>query len=238
MRVPGLIVADDRLIDTIRSRIAPADCPTAPRCSGSSKRRWRCPTSIRDMDSRVGGGGATDARHGVVSPGAIGFDINCGVRLLRSSLRADEIAARMEPLVDALARAIPTGVGSRGSLTLDATRLDDVFARGAVRAVSEGYGAPDDLDRIESEGCLPAAEPSSVSERARERGPASARLGQSLPRSPDRRDRLRRRGGDPARTERGSGHRHDPHRLAWPRPPGVHGPTRVARLKPLAVIKG
>jgi tRNA-splicing ligase RtcB (3'-phosphate/5'-hydroxy nucleic acid ligase) len=122
------------------------------------------------MDSRVGGGGATDARHGVVSPGAIGFDINCGVRLLRSSLRADEIAARMEPLVDALARAIPTGVGSRGSLTLDATRLDDVFARGAVRAVSEGYGAPDDLDRIESEGCLPAAEPSSVSERARERG--------------------------------------------------------------------
>jgi tRNA-splicing ligase RtcB len=96
------------------------------------------------------------------------------VRLLRSSRRADEIAARMEPLVDALARAIPTGVASRGSLTLDATRLDDVFARGAAWAVSKGYGAPDDLDRIESKGCCWAPRPRCARPSA---APATARAG-------------------------------------------------------------
>jgi hypothetical protein len=126
------------------------------------------------MDSRVGGGGATDARHGVVSPGAIGFDINCGVRLLRSSLRADEIAARMEPLVDALARAIPTGVGSRGSLTLDATRLDDVFARGAARAVSEGYGAIS-IGSSRRAACPPRSHRAFRSVRASAAGVSSAR---------------------------------------------------------------
>jgi tRNA-splicing ligase RtcB len=118
----------------------------------------------------VGGVVATDARDGVVSPGAIGFDINCGVRLLRTSIRAEEIAAKMDVLADGLARTIPTGVGSRGSLALDPARLDGVLAGGAAWAVAEGYGEPTDLDRIESEGRLPGAVPSSVSAHARERG--------------------------------------------------------------------
>src|SRR5262249_56432138 len=98
----------------------------------------------------VGGVVATDAREGVVSPGAIGFDINCGVRLLGTALRADAIADRMEALVDALYAAIPTGVGSRSELTLDAPALDQVLARGAAWAVRAGYGQARDLDRSES----------------------------------------------------------------------------------------
>src|SRR5437899_1295018 len=107
---------------------------------------------------------------GVISPGAIGFDINCGVRLVKSSVDAADIAARMERLVDALYAAIPTGVGSRGALTLDARALDEVLARGAAWAVERGYGVPDDLERIESGGCLDGADPGKVSDRARERG--------------------------------------------------------------------
>src|SRR5439155_1618555 len=118
----------------------------------------------------VGGVVATDATHGVISPGAIGFDINCGVRLVKSPLDAADIATRMERLVDALYAAIPTGVGSRGALTLDARMLDEVTARGAAWAVERGYGVPDDLERIESGGGLDGADPGKVSERARERG--------------------------------------------------------------------
>ncbi|MEK7387445.1 MAG: RtcB family protein, partial [candidate division NC10 bacterium] len=113
---------------------------------------------------------ATDAEHGVVSPGAIGFDINCGVRLLRTALDAAEIGDRMERLVDALFAAVPTGVGSRSSLSLDAKTLDEVMERGAAWAVERGYGLGEDLGRIESDGRLAAADPARVSDRARERG--------------------------------------------------------------------
>jgi tRNA-splicing ligase RtcB len=118
----------------------------------------------------VGGVVATDARHGVVSPGAIGFDINCGVRLLATSLRSEAIADRMETLVDALFAAIPTGVGSRSELALDPKSLDQVLERGAAWAVRAGYGDSEDLERIESSGGLEGAAPDHVSPHARERG--------------------------------------------------------------------
>ena len=89
---------------------------------------------------------------------------------MKSHFDAGDVAARMEPLVDALYATIPTGVGSRGPLALDARMLDEVMARGAAWAVERGYGVPDDLERIESGGCLDGADPGKVSERARERG--------------------------------------------------------------------
>jgi tRNA-splicing ligase RtcB len=170
MRVPGLVVADDHLIEAIRSDASLQQVANGATLPGIVKAAMAMPDIHQGYGLPVGGVVATDARHGVVSPGAIGFDINCGVRLLRTSIRANEITARMEPLADALARAIPTGVGSRGSLTLDGARLDGVFAGGAAWAVADGYGATEDLDRIESEGCLAGAAPSNVSARARERG--------------------------------------------------------------------
>jgi tRNA-splicing ligase RtcB len=170
MRVPALVVADEHLIDSIRSDASLEQIANGATLPGIVKAAMAMPDIHQGYGLPVGGVVATDARDGVVSPGAIGFDINCGVRLLRTSIRAEEIAAKMDVLADGLARTIPTGVGSRGSLALDPARLDGVLAGGAAWAVAEGYGEPTDLDRIESEGRLPGAVPSSVSAHARERG--------------------------------------------------------------------
>ena len=170
MRVPGLVVADDHLIESIRSDASLEQLANGATLPGIVKAAMAMPDIHQGYGLPVGGVVATDARQGVVSPGAIGFDINCGVRLLRTSLRATEIADRMETLVDALYDAIPTGVGSRSTLTLDPRALDDVLERGAAWAVSAGYGGRQDLARIESDGCLTGAVPPSVSARARERG--------------------------------------------------------------------
>jgi tRNA-splicing ligase RtcB (3'-phosphate/5'-hydroxy nucleic acid ligase) len=170
MRVPGLVVADDRLIESIKSDASLQQIANGATLPGIVKAAMAMPDIHQGYGLPVGGVVATDARSGVVSPGAIGFDINCGVRLLKTSLRADDIAAKMEPLVDALYQAIPTGVGSKGSLTLDPRALDGVLAGGARWAIAQGYGVAEDLERIESEGSLPGAAPSSVSAHARERG--------------------------------------------------------------------
>jgi tRNA-splicing ligase RtcB len=119
----------------------------------------------------VGGVVATDVRHGVVSPGGVGYDINCGVRLLRTDLTRDDVGARLESLVDILAAAIPSGVGSKGRVRLPAgeERRGPVL-KGARWAVEQGYGEADDLARIESHGTIPGGDPEAVSARAYERG--------------------------------------------------------------------
>ncbi|MGH7276141.1 MAG: RtcB family protein [Candidatus Rokuibacteriota bacterium] len=170
MRVPGLVVADARLIAAIRSDASLEQLANATTLPGIVKAALAMPDIHQGYGLPVGGVVATDAEHGVISPGAIGFDINCGVRLLRTGLEAAALAPRMGALIDRLYEAIPTGVGSRGSLSLDAQALDGVLARGAAWAVSGGYGVAEDVERIESEGRLDGADPGRVGDRARERG--------------------------------------------------------------------
>jgi tRNA-splicing ligase RtcB len=170
MRVPGLVVADDQLIESIRSDASLDQIANGATLPGIVKAAMAMPDLHQGYGLPVGGVVATDASDGVVSPGAIGFDINCGVRLLATALRADAIADRMETLVDALYAAIPTGVGSRGELALDAPSLERVLERGATWAVHAGYGDAEDLERIESAGSLDGAVPDHVSPHARERG--------------------------------------------------------------------
>jgi len=170
MRVPGLVVADERLIAAIKSDASLEQLANGATLPGIVKAALAMPDIHQGYGLPVGGVVATDAERGVVSPGAIGFDINCGVRLLRTALEAAEIGDRMDRLVDALYAAVPTGVGSRGSLSLDAKALDNVMQRGAAWAVERGYGLGEDLARIESEGRIPGADPARVSDRARERG--------------------------------------------------------------------
>src|SRR5438477_9520300 len=140
MRVPGLVVADRHLIASIRSDASLEQLANGATLPGIVRAALAMPDIHQGYGLPVGGVVATDAEHGVISPGAIGFDINCGVRLLKTPLDADAVATRMERLVDALYAAIPTGVGSRGALTLDARMLDEVTARGAAWAVERGYG--------------------------------------------------------------------------------------------------
>jgi tRNA-splicing ligase RtcB len=170
MRVPGLIVADAHLIASIRTDASLEQLANGATLPGIVRAALAMPDIHQGYGLPVGGVVATDAEHGVISPGAIGFDINCGVRLLKTPLDAGAVVTRMERLVDALYETIPTGVGSRGAVTLDARMLDEVTARGAAWAVEHGYGVPDDLERIESGGCLDGADPGKVSARARERG--------------------------------------------------------------------
>jgi tRNA-splicing ligase RtcB len=121
----------------------------------------------------IGGVAATDpARDGVISPGGVGYDINCGVRVLRTDLRREQIGDRLPALMDALFRAVPTGVGSSNAMgRLRGPELRRLLRRGARWAVEDrGMGTPEDLDHTEESGCLPGADPDEVSPRALKRG--------------------------------------------------------------------
>jgi tRNA-splicing ligase RtcB len=118
----------------------------------------------------IGGVAAFDAETGVISPGGIGFDINCGMRVLRTSLTEAEVRPRLPELVDALFAAVPTGVGARGFVRLTDEAFADVMREGAGWCVRHGYGWPEDLQATEGGGCLAGADPAHVSARALARG--------------------------------------------------------------------
>jgi tRNA-splicing ligase RtcB len=118
----------------------------------------------------VGGVAAFDLTEGIVSPGGIGYDINCGVRLIRTSMFVDDVLPRMGALVKALFRNIPSGVGSHGKVRLDSQGVDEVLGGGAKWAVEKGYGWEKDTLTQEEHGSLASAGPSFVSSHAKERG--------------------------------------------------------------------
>ena len=119
----------------------------------------------------IGGVAAFDLDEGIVSPGGVGYDINCGVRLMRTDLWSEEIRDRLDRLLYALATAVPAGLGSReGGVSLDRRALDKVLTQGARFAVKQGFGVDSDLDHIEARGRIPGALPDDVSSRAKDRG--------------------------------------------------------------------
>ena len=118
----------------------------------------------------IGGVAAFRADTGVISPGGIGFDINCGMRLIRTGLTEAEVRPRLRELVDALFRAVPSGVGSTGFIRPSEDEFRQVMREGSRWCVARGYGWPEDLERTEGGGCLPGADPAHVSDRALSRG--------------------------------------------------------------------
>jgi tRNA-splicing ligase RtcB len=170
MRVPGLVVADDTLMEAIRSDASLEQVANGATLPGIVRASLAMPDIHQGYGLPVGGVVATDAEHGVVSPGAIGFDINCGVRLLRTELEAAHVRPRLRELVEGLYAVIPTGVGAKSTVSLTHRDLTAVMEQGASWAASHGYGDGDDLERIESGGRLAGARPDTVSAHARERG--------------------------------------------------------------------
>jgi tRNA-splicing ligase RtcB len=170
MRVTGLVIADDTLLAGIRrdaslEQVANGAC--LPGIVGAS---LAMPDIHQGYGLPVGGVVATDpAAGGVVSPGGVGYDINCGVRLMRTRLDAAELAPRLEAALDGLHAAVPAGVGARGQAKLSPADLARVAERGAAWAAERGRGEAD-LARIESHGRLDGADAAALSERARERG--------------------------------------------------------------------
>src|SRR5687767_3572350 len=164
MRVPGLVVADEALMASIRTDASLEQVANGAMLPGIVKASLAMPDIHQGYGLPVGGVVATDARHGVVSPGAIGFDINCGVRLLSTAVEAEAATAHLPALVNGLYAAVPTGVGAKGSVSLGARDLDAVMSDGARWAVARGQGMAADVARIESEGRLEGAVPANVSE--------------------------------------------------------------------------
>jgi tRNA-splicing ligase RtcB len=169
-RVPVRVLADDVLIEQIRgdhSLVQLTNVTTLPGIFGFA---FGMPDMHEGYGFPVGGVAATLAPDGAISPGGIGFDINCGVRLLATGLDRRAIDP-LEPLVHELSRSVPTGYGRGGRLVLDDDEMERVLADGCRYLVeSRGLGLPEDRAFIESGGALSCADPSKVSKRAKERG--------------------------------------------------------------------
>lgn len=170
MHVPGLVYADDELIEQIIADNAlrqVANVATLPGVVGYS---LGMPDIHWGYGFPVGGVAATRREDGVVSPGGIGFDINCGARMLATDLLHGQVRGSVDKLADELFNRLPSGVGGAGMRALSQGEMRAVMVRGSAWAVEEGYGFPEDLDVTEEGGCLPGANPDRVSQTAMQRG--------------------------------------------------------------------
>lgn len=170
MKVPVTIYANDNLISkmiTDRTIDQATNVATLP---GVIKHVVVLPDGHEGYGFPVGGVAATDLEEGVVSPGGVGYDINCGVRLIRTGLNEAEVRPRLKDLVNELFKSIPTGVGSEGAFKLARSELDELLVEGTNWAIERGYGWDQDIEVCEESGRMSGADPSSVSDIARKRG--------------------------------------------------------------------
>ena len=170
MRVPGLIFSSSELMPNIKGDQSLQQVVNVATLPGIVKHALAMPDIHWGYGFPIGGVAAFTMEEGIISPGGVGYDINCGVRLLTTSLLADEIRPRIKELVSALFKAIPTGVGSRGRIRLSKEEQRKVAVEGASWAVRKGLGTKEDLDRTEDHGVMKEADPAVVSDRAFKRG--------------------------------------------------------------------
>ena len=169
MRVPIRIFATPELVQAMDDAVfqQAANVAALPGIVGAS---LVMPDAHWGYGFPIGGVAAMDPATGVISPGGIGFDINCGMRLVLTNLTLDEVTPRLHELVDLLYERVPAGVGCEGFVSLTDAEFTEVLREGAGWAVRRGYGTRDDLARTEQGGCLPGADPAAVSRRAVQRG--------------------------------------------------------------------
>jgi len=170
MNVPGIIYASEKMISKILMDKSPIQVANVATLPGILKASMAMPDIHWGYGFPIGGVAAFDVDKGVISPGGVGYDINCGVRLLRTNFKKEEIQNKVEELLNKLFSNIPSGVGSSGKLRLTFNDLDNVMIKGVKWAVENGYGRPEDIETIEENGCMKGADPHSVSSRAKERG--------------------------------------------------------------------
>jgi tRNA-splicing ligase RtcB (3'-phosphate/5'-hydroxy nucleic acid ligase) len=170
MHVPGTLFSNAALLGAVEGDPSLQQLANVATLPGIQREALAMPDIHFGYGFPVGGVAAFDLTDGVVSPGGIGYDINCGVRLLRTNLTVGEVRPVQAQLLDALYRHVPSGVGSKGGVTLTGTEIDEVLAGGARWAVGRGFGRPEDLTFQEEEGRLANADPSHVGPDARKRG--------------------------------------------------------------------
>ena len=170
MRTDALIYADARLLDAIVKDLSVEQAMNVAFLPGIVGRSLAMPDIHQGYGFPIGGVAATDVRSGVVSPGGVGFDINCGVRLLGSTLTKDEVTPKLRELVNQLFRDVPSGTGSKGFLECSFPELNEVLEQGAAWVVEHGYGEADDVTFCEESGQMDGADAAKVSDRAKQRG--------------------------------------------------------------------
>jgi len=170
MSVPGMIYADEKMMRDMRHDPALLQVANVATMVGIQRVSLAMPDFHYGYGFPIGGVAAIDAEEGVISPGGVGYDINCGVRLLRTNLELEGIEGAVEDLIDAVYANVPSGAGKSGKVPVKKHELDQVLVKGSGWAVSRGYGRPEDLLTQEEEGAMDGADPAALSPRARERG--------------------------------------------------------------------
>jgi tRNA-splicing ligase RtcB len=170
MRVPGRIYSSSSLISSVSKEEACKQVANVATLPGIVAASFAMPDIHWGYGFPIGGVAAFDWKDGIISPGGVGYDINCGVRLATSSLHISDVQSRLGDIADALYQGIPSGVGSTGSVRLSKKEVKKVLSLGSHWAVSNGFGEELDIRRTEDRGCMVNADPDVVSERALERG--------------------------------------------------------------------
>src|SRR3989338_8689234 len=171
MRVDGIIYADEHMMQEIQKDESLQQVINVSYLPGIVSHSLGMPDIHWGYGFPIGGVAAFDSREGVVSAGGVGYDINCGVRLIRTHLEEKKVRPQIRGLIEALLREIPAGVGSRRhDVRLSVEDEKQALSKGVRWAVENGFGEAQDLERIESHGTLPGADPSCVSQRSLERG--------------------------------------------------------------------
>ena len=175
MRVEGVIYASEKMLSQIKKDNAPEQVANVAFLPGIVKYSLAMPDIHWGYGFCIGGVAATDPEEGgVISPGGVGFDINCGVRLLKTNLELGDVKGKISKIVDVLYQNVPSGVGSRGQIRVSNQEERRLLLEGARWAVKKGFGIGEDLEVCEERGSIEGADPDSVSERAYERGKQQA----------------------------------------------------------------
>ena len=171
MLTDALIYTDERLLQDLLKDLSLEQAINVAMLPGIVGRSLAMPDIHQGYGFPIGGVAATAPDEGgVISPGGVGFDINCGVRLLASTLSVEEVKPKIRELVNQLFRDVPSGAGRKGDIRASHRDLDRVLSEGAAWMVEQGYGVPEDLEQCEESGAIDGADPSAVSDRAKARG--------------------------------------------------------------------
>jgi tRNA-splicing ligase RtcB len=170
MRVPARVLASEQLLEQIGDDKTLQQLKNSTHLPGMTKYAVCMPDGHQGYGFPVGGVGATDTREGCISPGAVGYDINCGVRMMTTNLTYDDLQGREEELVDSLFANIPSGLGGGGVVESDRDTVEQILDRGMDWALEHDYAVEDDLAHCEDEGFRADADPSAVSQKAKDRG--------------------------------------------------------------------
>ncbi len=170
MKVPVTIYADEKLLQKMLTDRTIQQAINVSTIPGVLKHVVVLPDGHEGYGFPVGGVAAMDAENGMISPGGVGYDINCGVRLIKTNLMEKDVRPRLKDLVTELFTSIPSGVGSKGAVRLTSSDLDEVLVKGVQWAVDHGYGSKDDADVCEENGQIKNADPGKISPTARKRG--------------------------------------------------------------------